>query len=272
MALSNNLRGVSWETVVGDYQRTRREDLWRMHLQKIYRDLIDSWIGHIRGGIVLKTDLFDEAISSHNPFSLVQSQCKHIVGIDAEKSVVQHAVKKISNGLKADNHMAVVADIICLALKSNAFDWVLSFSTLDHFDNKRLIFESLNELHRVLKPGGTLIITLDNQYNPLVLLRNLLPFQYLKAFGIIPFPMGVTLTESELRSFLNSNGFHVEASAAIVHSPRILAIRVGQLLNKLENQRLTSIYFKFLERLEIFQKLPSRYITGYFSALKATKQ
>src|SRR4029434_1314077 len=53
-----------------------------------------------------------------------------------------------------------------------AFDVIVSNSTLDHFGSWAELGASLHELHRVLKTRGLLIITLDNRANPIVALRN----------------------------------------------------------------------------------------------------
>jgi len=55
------------------------------------------------------------------------------------------------------------------------FDTVLSNSTLDHFDGAAQIRVSLAEPARVLRPGGRLLVTLDNPANPLLALSKALP-------------------------------------------------------------------------------------------------
>ena len=123
-----------------------------------------------------------------------------------------------------------------------------------------------------MKPGGTLVITLDNPSNPVVFLRNLSPYRLLRLFGLIPFYMGVTLSKPQLIRILESTGFRVHDSTAIVHSPRILAIWTGYILNKIGSERIKVYFHRVLRILERLEKFPMRYRTGYFVAVKAIKR
>ncbi|GIV40583.1 MAG: hypothetical protein KatS3mg033_2383 [Thermonema sp.] len=49
-------------------------------------------------------------------------------------------------------------------IPDNSFDYVLSFQVIEHIPNDRLF---IRELHRVLKPGGTLILTTPNRLRSL---------------------------------------------------------------------------------------------------------
>ena len=66
-------------------------------------------------------------------------------------------------------------------------------STLDHFEDAAQIEVALGELHRVLRPGGHLVLTLDNPANPLIRLRNALPEAWARRTGLSPFAVGATL-------------------------------------------------------------------------------
>ena len=77
----------------------------------------------------------------------------------------------------------------------DTFDLVVSNSTLDHFARADDITIALREIQQVLKPGGRLILTLDNPSNPVVRLRNALPFAALNQMGLVPYFVGATLDE-----------------------------------------------------------------------------
>jgi SAM-dependent methyltransferase len=49
-----------------------------------------------------------------------------------------------------------VEDVHCLKLKSNSIGTILFFDTLEHVENVHL---ALEEIHRVLKPGGMVIMS-----------------------------------------------------------------------------------------------------------------
>src|SRR5205085_1532177 len=69
-------------------------------------------------------------------------------------------------------------------------------------------------------PGGLAVVTLDNPRNPLVALRNALPFRPLV---LVPYYVGATLGPRGLGAALESVGFAVEELAAVMHVPRIAA-------------------------------------------------
>ena len=138
-------------------------------------------------------------------------------------------------------------------------------------NEKKQIYTGLKELYRLLKKNGVLVITIDNPTNPIILIRNILPHRLMQLFGFIPFKMGVTLSKYELTKYLESVGFSVQESTAIVHSPRIIALRIGQVLYKIGNKKLITFFLNFLKIFENLQKLPLRYFTGHFIAVKAVK-
>lgn len=52
-----------------------------------------------------------------------------------------------------------------MGFAAETFDLVVSTSTLDHFTCREDLVTSLEEISRVLRPGGLLILTLDNPLN-----------------------------------------------------------------------------------------------------------
>ena len=49
-----------------------------------------------------------------------------------------------------------VEDVHCLKIRSNSIGTVLIFDTLEHVEN---VFQAVNEIHRILKPGGMVIVS-----------------------------------------------------------------------------------------------------------------
>ena len=260
-----------WDRIAKKSCGGKHEDLWRAHLKEVYQGLMDRWIGNSKGGIILKTDLYDEAISSHGLIPLCGQKCERVIGIDLSFEVAMAARRRMIKQWKG-SHNVVCTDVRNLAFRSDFFDQVISNSTLDHFSHKKDIIVSLKELWRIMKPGGTLIITLDNPSNPVVFLRNLSPYRLLKLFGIIPFYMGVTLSKPQLIRALESSGFTVHGNTAIIHSPRILAIWTGYIVDRIGSERIKVYFHRLLRIFEHLEKFPTRYLTGYFVAVKAIRR
>ncbi len=65
-----------------------------------------------------------------------------------------------------------------LPFKANIFDFVTSRFTFEHLERPGAV---LQEVSRVLKPGGVFIMQTTNKNNPLVVVSRLIPFRFKKA-------------------------------------------------------------------------------------------
>ena len=259
-----------WDLIAPQSGTAEREDLWRAHLKDVYQRLGIRW--RHKGSVerTLKTDLYDEAVSRHPLISLLGSDCNRVVGADVSFETARAAKRRLKDAGE-DGIQIAVSDARSQAFKSHSFDAILSNSTLDHFSSRTELMMGLDELFRILKLGGTLIITLDNPQNPIVWMRNRLPYRLLKRLGIIPYFMGVTLSRSELIRALKSKGFATCDSTVIVHSPRIFAIWAGRFLAGVRRQAIRRCFCRLLCAFEKLERLPTKHITGYFVAVKAFK-
>jgi SAM-dependent methyltransferase len=81
-----------------------------------------------------------------------------VTGVDVDPKVVEHA---------RATHPAdfAVADVAALPFGDDAFDLVVSFETIEHVPEPPA---ALAELARVLRPGGTLVISTPNKHEYLV--------------------------------------------------------------------------------------------------------
>jgi SAM-dependent methyltransferase len=113
---------------------------------------------------------------------------------------------------------ALVTDVRHLGLREGVFDVVVSPSTLDHFEARADYLQALRELAWVLRPGGLLVITLDNPWNPLYH-----PLRWLSRSGLAPFPLGYTPSVTRLERDLRGVGLEPEARDWLLHNPRGLS-------------------------------------------------
>ena len=240
-------------------------------MRELYQELQERWAENTTPERILKTDLYDEAISTHNLVSLFAGRCDHFIGTDVSLEIARAAKNRTAEPPDGWDAIAV-SDARHLAFRSGVFDEIISNSTLDHFSDKGDITKSLRELRRIMRPGGTLVVTLDNPWNPVVFVRNRLPYRLLRFLDVIPFYMGATLSRRALVRVLESIGFRVCESTAIAHAPRIFAIRAGRLLDKRGSKRLGGRFRKLLRLFERLEGLPTKYVTGYYVAVKAVKR
>jgi SAM-dependent methyltransferase len=163
------------------------------------------------------------------------------------------------------------ADARVLPFAGEAFDVIVSTSTLDHFAHGRDIVSSLHEMHRVLKPGGRLLLTLDNPLNPLIALRNTLPFRMLNRLGLVPYYVGATYGPRALRRIMRAVGFDLHEMTAVMHCPRVIGVPLASLLSRhaaVHTQRRVLNSWMAMEGLATW---PTRFLTGHFVAVLAFK-
>ncbi len=232
--------------------------LWRLYSDRVNSGLIKRWLGD-RSGAVLKTDLYDESLTA-GLVPVLAARFDRIAGIDVDPGVVAAAEAR-HPGLEA-----TVADVRSMPFEEGSFDAVISNSTLDHFDREAEVMASLREIHRVLRPDGLLVITLDNPANPLIALRNRLPQRTAETLrGGFPYPAGWTTGSAGLRAMLDSLGFPVLELTAVSHAPRALLALSRRPAGR-SSRRLEAAL-----RLERLERLPTRALTGHFVAALAVR-
>jgi hypothetical protein len=94
----------------------------------------------------------------------------------------------------------------------------------------------------------------------------------LKRLHIVPYYVGVTLSPRQLERLLKENGFEVLEVDAIMHCPRVLAITVARWLEKHADLGAQRFFLRLLMAFEGLSRLPTRFLTGYFIAVKATRR
>ncbi|MGH7450279.1 MAG: class I SAM-dependent methyltransferase, partial [bacterium] len=198
--------------------------------------------------------------------SLLASRAKNVVGMDVSVLTLRVA-KSRCTGLQTAG-----ADARCLPFVDGAFDVIVSNSTLDHFETPDEIIASLRELRRVLRDGGQLIITLDNLANPIIALRNALPFRLLHRLGIVPYYVGPTFGAGRLKSALEELQFEIVEVTSVIHFPRVIAVALTNILEKYAPARHQKIFLRFLLAFERLSKWPTQFFTGHFVAAQAIKR
>lgn len=245
-------------------ERTR-DRLWRAHSDAVNGRLLERWLPGERGGRVLKTDLFEEAFGR----GLVERLSRRfatVLGIDVSQSVIRAARER------SVDCRGVRCDVRALPFREAALEAIVSISTLDHFPDRTGIVTALRELHRVLAPDGLLILTLDNRANPIVAIRNLLPFRVVHALGLVPYYVGHTLGPWEARRLLADCGFDPVETDAVMHCPRVLAVPLARILERRAGDTGRARFLRLLLAFERLGGWPSRSWTGHFVALKAIRR
>jgi SAM-dependent methyltransferase len=260
-----------WDQVGDDWRRRRPHELWRSFTDRHQLELMDRWIGPTprevpsagRQPRLLKTDLFDE-VAGRGLVGDLAARGWSVTGIDLSPLVVAEAIHR-NAGLDA-----VVADVRSLPFADSCFDAVFSGSTLDHFESEGEIAGALRELARVLRPGGSLVLTLDNPGNPLIWLRNGPLSWGVRRLGIVPYQVGATLHRRPLATALQAAGFEIRQLTAVMHCPRVLAVALAGPVSSL-GHAACGAFLRALSSCEAIENLPTRWCTGHYLAVHAIR-
>lgn len=254
-----------WDHIAHEWKRAQSDFLWREHSDEVNVALLSRWLSEKPVGRLLKTDLFDEAVSE-GVLRFLQSRARTVVGMDISLMALRMARSRLGSGLEA------CADVRFLPFADESFDAVVSNSTLDHFRSLGEMAVSLRELHRVLRRGGQLLLTIDNLANPAIGLRNVLPFTVLHQLGLVPYYVGVTCGPRRLQRTLREVGLESLEMTAILHCPRLLAVWLTRGLQSCATQSTQQWFVHWLRRWERLEGWPTRFLTGNFIAVRCVKR
>jgi len=261
---TRSISAAYWDAVAHQsQQRAHYLDPFLGQLKRqAHLDLIERWGGLPIEGRVLKTDLFEEALGPDAFLWDLAGERRMAVGLDI--SPVLAAGARQNDRLQAGRYLA--ADVRRLPLANQTCQFIISTSTLDHFNEPADLGRSLRELRRVLSAQGQIIVTVDNRQNvfdPLLRLAHRL--------GFVPYFMGRSYSIGELVAELQAAGFEVTATTAILHNPRLVATALVALANRLRWRPLTCWVQR---RLIAAQRLTGsrwQYRTGSFVAARARR-
>ena len=264
-------RAEHWDKVARRWLRgSAPGNLLAEHTRRTYLDLVARWSDVPSSGMILKTDLFQEAFGQNQFLFDISRVNSNVVGIDISSEVVQRA-KRQARHINVDASRYLCCDVRHLPLQENSIDLVISDSTLDHFPSEIDIVNALKELGRVLRVGGTLILTIDNKsnltYPPYVFIRLWM------RLGLAPYFIGKTLSPARLRHALEDIGFAVEESTAIFHCPHpdVLVSWLESSLRKAGRGKFDNAIRKGLASLERLGGKRTKFLTGRYIAVKAVK-
>ena len=159
---------------------------------------------------ILKTDLWDEA---KNTRILVWASRRgaRAYGIDISEPTVIQARAAFDTGQGALH--SVIGDVRDLPFSDASFDAIYSMGTIEHFDETE---RAVEEMARVLKPGGRAIVGVPNRHDPFF--RPLF-VAALQAVGLYGYGYEKSYSRGSLRQMLERAGLEVVAESAILFMP-----------------------------------------------------
>jgi SAM-dependent methyltransferase len=157
---------------------------------------------------MMKTDLWDE-VKNTRILQWAHAQGATVFGVDISEPTVRQAGAAFADG----GLRAAVSDVRRLPFKDGSFDAVYSMGTIEHFHDPET---AVGEIHRVLRPGGRVVIGVPNRLDPF--LRPLLAWT-LQAVGLYGYGYERSFSRRAFRRMLEDAGFDVVAETAILFIP-----------------------------------------------------
>lgn len=185
------------------------------YYQECERQVFETFVGPLAGKRVLKTDLWDEAKNTRILVWAAQQGCK-AYGIDIAPGVVREAGKAFRDAGAASGF--TLADVREIPFADGSFDVVYSMGTIEHFPETQ---QAVEEIFRVLRPGGVAIIGVPNKLDPF--LRPLM-VTVLDWFGRYPYGPEKSYTAGQLAKMAQAAGFRVTAMTGLLFIPGALRI------------------------------------------------
>lgn len=137
----------------------------RKYKRECYLRTINQWLPAKNHGLILKTDLYEEAYGEDALLPYIKWH-GYKVGIDNSR-FIQEKASASSKG----KFVCVLADLKKLPFKDRSFNLILSTSTIDHC-SESMMRDYLKEMLRVLDSSGNMIISVNNRHNFLFLFAN----------------------------------------------------------------------------------------------------
>lgn len=250
------------DELTAEVLNTVERSLWRRYNDRVVGDYLSARVGKA-GSIFLKTDVFEEAVGSR---LCPQTLSGNMVGTDISRTVLDQAHRRVPR------LSLVRADVRRLPFSQGVLAGVVSTSTLDHFQNPWDLERSLGEIARVLRPGGQLLLTLDNPWNPLLAFRNVVPHRWRLRLRMTPYYVGSTYDPIQVVGVLEGKGFEVREVRAVLHFPRTLVGLWGLFSRKTGLTRFDPPLLRTLRRAELMATWRTRWLTGQYIAVQAVRR
>ncbi|MGZ4777966.1 MAG: class I SAM-dependent methyltransferase [Thermoanaerobaculia bacterium] len=223
--------------------------------------LLEREIGDLTGKRVLKLDLWNEAINTRI-LHWVDARAASTFGMDLSHVVVSRANRK-AREYGTDVRVAR-ADIRDVPFRSNCFDVVYTMGTIEHVAEYE---HAIEEIYRVLKPGGRAVIGVPRRYD--IFLRPIL-VAILEWLGRYPYAPEKSFSASALRRSIEKSGLKVRRTTGILIIPGIL--RMLDLLLHTRRLPFAGVTRPFIRLCEILEtRYPASTHLGYLLTMIADK-
>lgn len=143
-------------------------------------------------------------------FNMLTGHVSRIIGVDFSKDMLSMARSKVDN-LPVGQAGVLFGDLTRLPFRESSFDLIVSIEVLEHVSNWE---QAVLEFYRLLKPGGSLILSTPNKFSMYGLTRYASRL-FIKSEN----PCDQWKTYFELRSVMRRAGFSITGVRGVCYLP-----------------------------------------------------
>ncbi len=254
-----------WDDVADAWAARDRDRSWRCYADALHARWLAAWLPSTPTTYTLKTDAFEEVAGERGLYATLAASTRTVVSMDLSTAMLAHARRRYT-----ELH-PLCSSVERLPIRDGVFDVIVSTSTLDHLATLADVGASLAELRRVLRPGGRLMLTLDNRSNPVIWLRSVLPHRWLRRARVVPYETGANCGPARLAELAVAAGLELVSVGSLMHCPRLPFIVLCRALDRLASARVNAGFVRCMLALEALGRLPTRFVTANFVSLVATR-
>jgi len=227
-----------------------------------YTGLLEEWgIGDDKS--VLITDLYEAAFGNTGIYGYLSGPANEVWGMDISAKFCFRAGEHFK---RQDLDIGIISgDAAMIPLSNDIVDVIISPSTFDHFPE---IDRALSECHRILKPGGKLVLALNSADNPFFKPGVRLAERFKKH----EYQTDYFYSLRQTARLLEQAGFAVGRSTAIMHVPIGLTTLI-EFFDRIDNPVADRINGLMIGACRKWGRLDTRMklFTGWWVAVEGIK-
>jgi len=121
-----------------------------------------SYLGNAKGKNVLEA-----GCGTSESLVRIAKKAEKVMGIDISKKVlVRSKVNFDKHKVSKNKYSLVLGDIQKMKFKDNTFDITFNTGVIEHFDDNKINSKPVEEMVRVTKKGGKIVILVPSVYSP----------------------------------------------------------------------------------------------------------
>ncbi|MBI2208878.1 class I SAM-dependent methyltransferase [Candidatus Woesearchaeota archaeon] len=127
-----------------------------------FADIPPSYLGNMEGKTILEA-----GCGTSESLVRIAKKAKKVTGIDiSEKALERSRINFIRSKVQKKKYSLVLGDIQKMKFKDNTFDITFNTGVVEHFDDDKINSKPIEEMVRVTKKGGKIVILVPSIYSP----------------------------------------------------------------------------------------------------------